>query len=160
VIDRVSYEPGGSPARLVDNRAELWFGDAVYAHVATFAADGALVDGPHPIPRCTSSVIGEPFPAELAAALAELVADAVPAPIADAARRWLTTKPIRWADLGARAAQATDAGADVHAAIWEHVGRQGLARLALAIAEALAPAVTGVIAAALARDVDPMSRRS
>ncbi|MDQ3371080.1 MAG: hypothetical protein M3680_37150, partial [Myxococcota bacterium] len=79
VLDRTSYERAGSPARLTDDRADLWFGDRLYAHVATFAPDGALLEGPHPIPRCTSDVIGQEFPAALAGALAELVADAVPA---------------------------------------------------------------------------------
>nr|MBA3392284.1 hypothetical protein [Deltaproteobacteria bacterium] len=91
VIDRVSYEPGGSPARLVDLRAELWFGDQVYARVAAFDVHGELLDGPLPIPRCTSEVVGQQFPPALAGALAELVAQAVPAPIAADARRWLAT---------------------------------------------------------------------
>src|SRR6185369_8290223 len=99
-----------------------WFGDAPWAHVATFASDGGLVDGPHPLPASTSDVLGVAFPPALAGALAELVADAVPAPLAADARRWLTARPIHWADLGARAAAATPGGFAVHAALWERIG--------------------------------------
>lgn len=155
VLELVAYEPGGSPARLVAGdagaRAEVWFGDAPYAHVATFAPDGALVDGPHPIPPSTSPVLGKPFPPELAAALAELVADAVPAPLAADTRAWLAARPLRWADLGARAA-ADRAELLVHAALWDRIAPLGLARLALALTEALAPlAARAVIAAVTAR---------
>jgi hypothetical protein len=146
VIDGVSYEPDGSPARLVDHRAEVWFGDTLYAHVATFAEDGSLVEGPHVITTCTSEIIGATFPAALVAAIAELVAEAVPAPLADDARRWLGSRDMRWADLGARAAAVTKAGIDVHAALFIHVAPHGLGRLALALAEALLPVVTrGVV---------------
>lgn len=154
VVDRVSFAPGGSPARLVDDRAELWFGDAPYAHVATFDAGGALVDGPHPIPRCTSSVIGQPFPPALVEALAELVADAVPPPLREDARRVLAARSVAWADLGARPAAELPGGFAVHAALWERIAPLGFPRLALALAEALAPVVT----AALVRDVAVMSR--
>ena len=171
VVDRVTYEPNGSPARLVSTphldhglaplssraRAELWFGDALYAHVATFAVDGTLVDGPHPLPRCASAVIGRNFPPALVGALAELIADAVPAPLAEDARRFVTGRVITWADLGALAAANTAEGFAVHAALWEHVAPHGLGRLALALAEALAPSVTRKLVRAIARDVTTMS---
>ena len=174
VIDRVSYEPGGSPARLVSiplvdhglapvtsrARAELWFGDATYAHVATFADDGTLVEGPHPLPRCTSAVIGRNFPPALVGALAELIADAVPAPLAEDARRFVTGRVITWADLGAQAAANSAEGLAVHAALWEHVAPHGLGRLALALAEALAPIVTRTLVRAIARDVEAWSPRA
>ncbi|MGN6107405.1 MAG: hypothetical protein ACTHU0_20010, partial [Kofleriaceae bacterium] len=90
VLEGVTYEPEGSPARLVELdagfAAELWFGDAPWARVARLDATGALVDGPHPLPACTSEVVGKPFPPALVGALAELVADAVPPPLAGAAR--------------------------------------------------------------------------
>jgi len=164
MIDGIGYEPGGSPARLVDvergelgggdpdgaaggHRAEIWFGDACYARVATLAADGRVADGPHPIPACASPVIGREFPAPLRDALAELVADAVPAPLADDARALCAAAGIAWADLGARAAAERPGGFAVHAALWDRIAPLGLARLALALAEALAP----VVAAAVAR---------
>jgi hypothetical protein len=183
VIDGVGYEPGGSPARLVEversetgdgdpdgsaggaggrgprgiggpaagHHAEVWFGDACYARVATLAADGSVADGPHPVPACASPVIGRTFPDALRAALAELVADAVPAPLAADARALCAAGSLLWADLGARAAAERPGGFAVHAALWDRIAPLGLARLALALAEALAP----VVAAAVVRRAAP-----
>lgn len=153
VIDGIPYEPGGSPARLSspdgsegrpeDNRhCEIWFGDAPYARVATLAPDGSLLAGPHAIPPCESPVIGRAFPRALRAAIAELVAEAVPAPLAEAARALCAEQAMCWADLGARAAREQPDGFAVHAALWDRIAPLGLGRLALALAEALAPAVT------------------
>lgn len=161
VLGGVAYEPGGSPARLVPDapddgadggaRAEIWFGDAPYAHVATLGPDGALTSGPHAIPPCESRVLGAEFPPPLAIALASLVADAVPAPLAADARAWMTSRPILWADLGARAATMQGGEILVHAALWDRIGPLGLGRLALALAEALAPvAAAAVVGAVLA----------
>ena len=164
VVDRVSYEIDGSPARLVATlastravRAELWFGDAPYAHVATFDPEGALVDGPHPTPACESKVLGEVFPADLVTALADLVAEAVPAPLRDDARKHLAGLTLRWADLGARTAARTPDGLAVHAVLWERIAPLGLPRLALALAEALAPVVTASVVTAIAGDIALMS---
>jgi hypothetical protein len=155
VIDGVSYEPGGSPARLVDaargdgpdsgQHCEIWFGDARYARIATLAADGSLAGGPHPVPPCDSAVTGRAFPPPLQAALAELVADAVPAPLAAGARALCVAGPIAWADLGARAATETTDGFAVHSALWDRIAPLGLPRLALALAEALAPVISRAI---------------
>jgi len=158
VLGGVSYERGGSPARLVPDgdgeraHAELWIGDAPYARVATLGPDGAVASGPHPIPPCESRVLGAEFPPPLVLALAELVAAAVPAPLAADARAWMQTRPIRWADLGARVAEAGTGELFVHAALWERIGPLGLGRLALALAEALAPVATrAIVAEVLAR---------
>lgn len=149
VLDGVAYIAGGSPARLVtedgEARAEVWFGDAAWAHVVTLAVDGSVLEGPHAIPASRSYVIGQAFPAALRGALAELVAEAVPAPLAIAARSLIAARAIRWADLGARAAIHDDAGFAVHAALWDRIAPQGLAQLALALAEALAPIAAQVI---------------
>ena len=149
VLAGIGYESGGSPARLTGGRCEIWFGDVVYAHVATIDETGTLVDGPSPIPRCTSEVIGKQFPPALAGAIAELVAETVPPVLAGDARRWLATRPITWADLGGRAARATSDGLEVHAALWERIGPLGLGRLALALAEALTAVVAPAIVAAI-----------
>ena len=143
-----AYERGGSPARLVDDRCEVWFGDAVWSRVASLELDGSLHDGPHPVRACTSDVVGKPFPPPLTAAIAELVAEAVPAPLGAGARELLTSRPLVWADLGARAATVGDQGA-VHAALWERIAPLGLGRLALALAEALVPVVTRHVASEL-----------
>jgi hypothetical protein len=171
VVDRVSYEFDGSPARLVlqahaDDepapvrqrmRAEVWFGDAPYAHVATFEADGTLVDGPLAIPRCTHDVVGKQFPGDLVTALADLVAEAVPGPLREDSRKYMSSTVIRWADLGARAATARHGGIAVHAALWERIAPLGLPRLAMALAEALAPIVTANLVTLVARDAGLMS---
>jgi hypothetical protein len=148
-IDGVAYEIDGSPARLVNNSAEVWFGDTLWSRVATLSADGALVDGPHPIAAPTTNALGGTFPAPLRTALADLVAELVPVPLADAAREYLSTTNIVWADLGARAARRSGDHLEVHAAIWERIAPHGLARVALAIAEALAPVVTTSLVARL-----------
>ncbi|HEX2685272.1 MAG TPA: hypothetical protein VHN14_01575 [Kofleriaceae bacterium] len=173
VIDGITYEPRGSPARLIaaarpdptgaepvlaapgdrsagdlpqaSQHCEIWFGDAPYARVATLAPDGSLLAGPHSIPACKSPVIGRVFPPALRAAIAELVADTVPAPLADAARALCAELPIRWADLGGRAACEEADGFAVHAALWDQIAPLGPGRLALALAEALGPAVTAAV---------------
>lgn len=148
-IDGIAYERDGSPARLVDGAAEVWFGDAPWARVARFTDEGRIVDGPHVIPAPSPAVIGREFPPPLRAALAELVAELVPAPLAADATALLAGREIAWADLGARAARSTSTKFEVHAALWERIGPLGLARLALALAEALAPVVTTTLLAAV-----------
>lgn len=163
VIDGIAYEPAGSPARLVgaggDHHCEIWFGDTPYARVATLGPDGALLAGPHAIPPCESPVIGRAFPPALRAALAELVADAVPAPLARGARDRCAAQAVRWADLGARAAREDAEGFAVHAALWDRIAPLGLGRLALALAEALAPVVTAAVVRDASRGV-PAPRAS
>jgi hypothetical protein len=148
-IDNIAYEIDGSPARLVDNAAEVWFGDALWSRVAALFPDGALLDGPHAIASPTTNALGRAFPPPLRAALGELITDYVPAPLADAARELVETTNIVWADLGARAARRVGDQFEVHAAIWERISPHGLARVALAIAEALAPVVTTALVARL-----------
>jgi hypothetical protein len=148
-------EAGGSPARLVargnlvelggpHRHCEVWFGDAPYARVATLAADGRLVER-WPMPRCESRVVGTVFPPALVEAIAEVVADLAPAPLAADTQRVVAGLRVAWADLGARAASLTPDGIAVHAALWDRVGAHGLARLALAIAEAIAPVAVGMV---------------
>jgi hypothetical protein len=163
VLHGVAYARDHSIARLVEVdsvadhvsghvddhqlRAEVWFGDSPWARVATLSGDGSPIDGPHAVPRCESSVIGKAFPPALREAIAELVAEAVPAPLALDARALVSTTAIVWADLGARAARRTSDGFEVHAALWERLSPAGLARVALALAEALAPVVTSAVVA-------------
>jgi hypothetical protein len=125
--------------------AEMWLGDRAVARIATLTADGTLLDGPHPVPPCESEVIGKTFPPALVAALAELISELVPPPLARAARRSLADSVIVWADLGGELARIGSARLEVHAALWIHVGPHGMARLALALAEALAPVVTRAV---------------
>jgi hypothetical protein len=149
VVDGIAYEPTGSPARVVPAgrsesgplharglHAEVWFGDEPWARVATFDAAGALVNGPHAIPRADSKVLGTAFPPALLSALSSLVAELVPLALP------VELRAVTWADLGARAARRTDRGYEVHVALWERLAPHGMARLALGLAEALAPVVT------------------
>jgi len=153
VIDGVPYTREGM-ARLVvggddahirgtdDNvHAEVWIADQPYARVATFAVDGHLLQGPREVPVCTSDVIGKEFPYALRAAIGELVVETVAAPLATRAREVLATAAVTWADLGARTARRVEGGFEVHAALWERLSPLGLGRVALALAEALAPLV-------------------
>jgi hypothetical protein len=151
VIDGASYERDGSPTRLARTTtgvaAEVWFGDAPWARIAALDASGALIAGPHAPPPCASPVVGAAFPPALRAALAELIADAVPSPLADDARAAVTSRSLAWADLGVRAARRAGTGFEVHAALWDRLAPFGLARLALALAEALVPTVVTTIIA-------------
>jgi hypothetical protein len=151
VIDGVTYARDGSPARLVrrgDSWAcEVWFGDAPYAAIAMLSERGELRRGPDAVPPSTSQVIDQPFPSELRAAIADVVADCVAPPLADDARAAVARRPLIWRDLGARAATRTSDGFAVHAALWERIAPLGLARLALALAEALAPVVATTLVA-------------
>jgi hypothetical protein len=87
----------------------------------------------------------------------------VPAPLADDARVLCAVGPLAWADLGACTARELPGGDGdghgdgfaVHAALWDRIAPFGLGRLALALAEALAP----VVAAAVVRRASRRSAR-
>jgi hypothetical protein len=134
----------------VETRCELWFGDARYAVVAKLAPDGTFRDA-LPLPACESEVIGQAFPPALVGALAQLIAELVPAPLAGRVAPWLAARPVVWADVGARSARVRDDQLEVHAALWQYVGPHGLGRLALALAEALAPVISAALVAELSR---------
>jgi hypothetical protein len=158
-VGGADFRAGGSPARLVASgdgvAAEVWFGDAPWARVAVLAADGRLVDGPHPVPTCTSAVVGQRFPAALRDALGELIAEMMVPVLASPARTVLADAEVRWADCGALAARAAGDAIEVHAALWERIAPLGLPRLAAALAEALAPVVARRAQAQLAAALAP-----
>jgi hypothetical protein len=151
VIEGVSYDRDGSLHRLVEGACEIWIGDACWARIAELSPSGELVAGPFAPPAVTSEVVGRAFPPSLRAALAELVAEVVPAPLADPARAAVERRSLVWADLGTRVARRTPSGFEVHAALWDRIAPLGLARVALAIVEALAPVVTTTLVAEVAR---------
>jgi hypothetical protein len=130
--------------------AEFWIGDAPLARVAILDARGELISGPTAAPPYDSAVLGRAFPAPLTDALAELVADAVPAPLADEARAFVAAARLAWADTGCELARARDGSIDVHAGIWDRLAPHGLARVALALAEAIEPIARRRAAATLA----------
>jgi len=151
VIDSVPYTRDGSPARLIDDRAELWFGDVRYAMIARLSATGELIDGPHRVPPCTGEPIGARFPDPLVSALGSLVADAAPPLLARDVAAWLRDRTIVWADTGGRAARLVDDRLEIHGALWRSVAPHGLARLALALAEAITPVAIAAVVGELAR---------
>lgn len=148
VLGGIAFEPSGSIARLLDDRAELWFGDQRYARVADLATGERW-----PIPAYDSPMIGKTFPPALREALAEIVSEVVPAPLAADARSRIASTEITWRDLGPRAARTVDNGLAVHAILWDRLSPHGMARVALALAEALAPVVTTMIVADLCNKV-------
>jgi len=131
--------------------AELWIGDAPHAQLARFDRRGALIDGPTMPPPFSSGVLGREFPPPLRAALAELVADHAPHPLAAAVRDVVAGARLAWADLGVELARATPDGAIlVHAALWDRLAPLGMARLAMALAEAIDPVARRLATARLA----------
>lgn len=151
VIDGVVFARGEETTRRLRRdteadihvvRAEVWFGNDLYAQIATFDDSGTLVDGPHAPPTYESSVIGKRFPAQLVDAIADLCAQCVAAPLAPAARAFVIAHPIIWADLGLHTAARTLDELHVHAALWDHILPLGLERLAMTIVDALVPIVT------------------
>jgi hypothetical protein len=160
VIDGTAYERDGSPTRLIavgpgtggSGRgcvAEVWFGDAPWAKIAELDASGTLIDGPHPPPAVTDPVVGKGFPRDVRFLLTTIMAQVVPDFLHADVERVVTERTLVWADLGVRAARRTETGFAVHAAIWQRIAPLGLGRVALAIAEALAPVVTSAILAEL-----------
>ncbi|MCE9579396.1 MAG: hypothetical protein K8W52_40110 [Deltaproteobacteria bacterium] len=142
---------GRGAHRLVEegphHHAALWIGDAAYARVATFAADGALVDGPHAPPSLASPVIGQRFPPAMVRALAALCADTAAPALAPAITAVLEERALAWADTGLDLVRALPGAIAVHAALWDRLAPRGLARVAAALAEALSP-----VARALAQE--------
>lgn len=133
---------GGARRLVVDGdavRAVLWLGDRPWAEVAAFGLDGALRDGPRPLPPVRSAVMGQAFPPPLAAALGELLADGEPPLLAAAMMEALRETPVVWGDPGADAARALGGALVVHAGIWDHLGAAGPGALLGALAAALGP---------------------
>jgi hypothetical protein len=157
-VDGVAFErSAAAPRRLVERplegdgrrdgegdglAAELWFGDARWATLAELSAEGALLRGPLPLPPIDDPIVGQVLPPPLCRALASLLVDAVPSPLAPLVEPLLTSAELRWGDAGAAALRAVPGGAILHAALWLTLRSHGPARLALALAEALVPWVT------------------
>lgn len=128
------------PERL---RAEVWFGDARWAIAAELTADGGLVRGPLPAPPIDDAIVGQEVPLALRRALADLICDAAPAPLAPLIPAVLERARLRWGDAGHSPVVTSGDTVTLHAALWLHLRPHGLARLALAMAEALTPWAVG-----------------
>jgi hypothetical protein len=151
VVAGASFARGGGVRRLIDVAdgvaAELWFGDRPWARVAELCPDAALVRRP-PLPPAAAAPAGQALPPPLVAALIDLIADALPPPLTAAA---LADVPIVWGDAGLAAARDVGACVIVHVGLWHHLAPHGLARVALALGEALTPIAIARAVAALPR---------
>ncbi len=148
VIDGVLYDREGtvgSLARLAGRQAVLAFDDVVWTRIADLADDGALVGKVQPIPPLDTDMIGTAFPRALAEQFAELVAEVVPSPLADDARKIVRERPITWADLGSRAAARKGAGIELHAGWWLYLAPRGVQAFAIAVSDALATVAIQII---------------
>jgi hypothetical protein len=160
-IDGLSFAPMQQPRRLVAANegyaAQLCFGDAAWATVATFAAEGQLAAGPHVLPALDSAlaqqVLGRELPPPLRAALAELLADDAPAGLAPLYAKVASATPMVWRDVGMHAAILRDADGgpciELHVALWTTLAPRGAAALVQAMATAIAPLVTRLVQQAL-----------
>ena len=150
-LDGVAFDRGAGVRRLVPVdggwAAALWFGDRAWGELGRFADDGA-VRARTSLPPADAAPAGQVLPPALVAALQGLIADALPAPLTPAA---LAQVPIVWGDAGPAAAADRGDRIVLHVGLWHHLAPHGLARVALALAEALTPIATTRAAAALAR---------
>ncbi len=149
VLGGASFERGDGVRRLVDDddgvAAELWFGDRAWARLARLGPDGGLRHRAPP-PPVAGAPAGAVLPPALVAALIEVIADALPPPLtADALR----AVPIAWGDAGLAAARDRGDQLIVHVGLWHHLAPLGVARVALALAEALTPIAAARAVAAL-----------
>lgn len=151
VLGGASFERGGGVRRLIDDdddgvAAELWFGDRPWARLARLGPDGGLRHRAPP-PPIVGAPAGAVLPPALVAALIEVIAAALPPPLtADPLR----AVPIAWGDAGLAAARDRGDQVIVHVGLWHHLAPLGLARVALALAEALTPIAAARAVAALA----------
>jgi hypothetical protein len=135
----------GSLARLAGRQAVLAFDDVVWTRVADLADDGALVGNVQAIPKLEGDVLGKAFPRALAEQFADLVAEAVPAPLAADARKVMLERSITWADLGWRAAARAGDGIELHAGWWMYLAPHGIQAFALAVTDALATVIIQLV---------------
>ncbi|MEZ4399852.1 MAG: hypothetical protein R3B06_07525 [Kofleriaceae bacterium] len=150
IVEGAAFAPGPGVRRLVRQAdrwsAALWFGDRPWCVVAELTEDGALV-ARHPPRPGVGAPAGEVVPPALTAALLELVAAELPPPLTVDA---LAGVPIAWGDAGLAAAADRGDHVVLHVGLWHHLAPHGLARVALALAEALTPIATARAVAALA----------
>jgi hypothetical protein len=105
------------------------------------AADGSVVDGPHPVPRVDSSLIGVALPDEIAALLAEVIAARDGGPFAPAIASALRSRPLVFADTGDALADAAQGQVRVHAVLGERLGDADPVRMLALLVDAIEPVV-------------------
>ena len=150
VIDGLSYDDVDEVnRRLQAGRAELSFGSAPPTHIATFADDGTIVDGPHAIPTTEHPMIGKDFPVELRTEMGQLVSEFVVDPLQPIAASMIAARTLVWLDLGARSCVRTETGFALHVRVWRDNIHLGLGQALTAISGALYPVVQRTIIAEL-----------
>lgn len=154
LIDGVLYDEDGSPGSIarLDPTDRGWsamigIGSSYrLAEIATLDAQGTMLVGPHPIPTLDApDIIGRTFPVELREQYGELVIPFVPAPLHADVRAVILAREIEWADLGWRAAIATERGFALHAAHWTLVAHRDRRHFLLTTAHRLADIVQQTI---------------
>lgn len=108
-------------ARRVLPRGPSWvaaivLGNKQWAEVATVSADGAVLEGPRPLPPAPAAVCGQPLPEGVCAALRAALPPRAPVLLRPALARVLAHASLRWEDTGDEAATVHDAHIGVHAA--------------------------------------------
>ena len=154
IIDGVAFAPGAGVRRLVavDDgwAAALCFGDRAWAELARVDRDGHL-RGRGPGRPADVAPAGQALPPALIEPLLAVIAETLPAPLTVEA---LAGAPIVWGDPGLAAAADRGDRVVLHVGLWHHLAPHGLAAVALALAEALAPIARDRAIAALARAAD------
>lgn len=129
------------PVEAVGHAAEVWLGGAPWTRVAVVDVDGLPSGGPWPLPDVSGDIVGQALPEPLKAALGELIAEHIAAPLGALACEVTSAIHIEWGNAGAAAARDLRDRVVVHAVMWERLAPRGMAQVALALAEALAPIV-------------------
>jgi hypothetical protein len=111
-----------------------------WARTARFDDSGALIDGPHPLPRVHSALIGRTLPGPIRDALAAALPDRAPALMKAVLHQLLGATPLVIADTGDELAIGREGRIEVHALLLEW----GLASHPVELLEALALAVEPV----------------
>lgn len=128
----------GEPRRWA---ADLWLGERAWGRVAELDDHGHLLAGPAALPAVAgelAAMLGQPLPPAMCAALAEVVAELVAPPLAEAARRELAAAHVVWGDPGATEVADRADVLIIHAGLWAHLAPHGLAAVARGLALALA----------------------
>jgi hypothetical protein len=138
-LHRLVEHPDPTRATAGTLAAELWFGETPWATLAELSPEGELLRGPLPPPPIDDPIVDSAIPQALRLALAGLIADGVPGPLASFVEPILARTPMRWGDAGLSAVRTDARGLILHAALWLSNRAGGAGPVALAMASALTP---------------------
>lgn len=125
---------GGSSWQVV-----IEMGGQVWARIARVSDDGALLEGPHPVPSVTNALCGTRLPPGIHRALLAALPERAPRLLRPALVHVLTTTPLSWADTGDTLARHRDGGVQVHAALPEVFAESAALALLDTIVRAVEP---------------------